>query len=421
MSHSFPHPKISRLPKVPPNLTHLLKLVEFPLPTLDDKSLLPEDAEASVDLPFEKIQYLKAAYDLLQEPIKHFIADEKPDWIISDFTQHWIVDIAKTYDIPIIYYCIFGAAATGFSIAATCFGDTPEILTIPVFQLLDVPSTLAYKKYGSLELMETFYIDDASGASYAQRVSDILVACRAIAIRSFKEFEDLYIEALHKIVDKPVIPVGLLATTSSSPSTNFNNDPSSTNIFKWLDQQKGKSVLIVGFGSEYKLSKEQVDEIAYGLELSGLPFIWILQKPNWSSNEVDLLPEGFGPRTAEKGVVHIGWAPQKEILAHQSIGGTLVQGGWGSVTESLQHGHVVVVLSFVYDQGFNARFLMEKGLGIEVERNEEDGSFTRNDIAKALTYAMASEGGAELRDRAKEVAPIFGDQKLHDSYVAKSV
>ncbi|KAK4379286.1 hypothetical protein RND71_001148 [Anisodus tanguticus] len=411
---------IKRLPKVPPNLTHLVKLVEFPMPVLDDKSLLPEDAEASVDVPSEKIQYLKAAYDLLEKPIKHFIANEKPDWIIADFAQHWVVDIAETYDIPLIYYCIFGAAATGFSIAATSLGEVPEILTSPVFKMLDFPSTLAYRKYESLELMSTCYVDDASGASFAQRGSEILFACRAIAIRSCKEFEDAYIDALHKIVDKPVFPVGLLATTSS-PSTIFNNDPSLKNIFKWLHQQKDKSILFVGFGSECKPSKEEVHEIAYGLELSGLPFIWILQKPNWGSDEVDPLPEGFGLRTGEKGVVHIGWAPQKEIMAHPSIGGTLVQGGWGSVTESLQHGHVVVVLAFVYDQGFNARFLMEKGLGIAVERNEEDGSFSRNEITKALTYAMVSKEGEGLRDRAKEAAAIFEDQNLHDSYIAKFI
>jgi hypothetical protein len=35
-------------------------------------------------------------------------------------------------------------------------------------------------------------------------------------------------------------------------------------MFEWLDQQAAKSVVFVGFGSECKLSKEQVFEIAYG-------------------------------------------------------------------------------------------------------------------------------------------------------------
>lgn len=120
------------------------------MPALEDKTLLSEDAEATVDVPAEKVQYLKAAYDLLQQPVKHFIADENPNWIIADFAQYWVVDVAETYQIPIIYYNIFGAAATGFSIAATLLGEPPEILTSPVFQMLNFPSTLAYRKYETL-------------------------------------------------------------------------------------------------------------------------------------------------------------------------------------------------------------------------------------------------------------------------------
>ncbi|MCD7470542.1 hypothetical protein HAX54_010499 [Datura stramonium] len=84
---------IKRLPKVPIHLSSLVNLVEFPLPKLVDMSLLlPHDAEATVDIPHEKVVYLKAAYDLLQDPIKRFIAREKPDWIIVDFNADWIVE-----------------------------------------------------------------------------------------------------------------------------------------------------------------------------------------------------------------------------------------------------------------------------------------------------------------------------------------
>lgn len=50
-------------------------------------------------------------------------------------------------------------------------------------------------------------------------------------------------------------------------------------------------MVFVGFGSEYKMPIEQVHEMAYGVELSELPFIWILRKPGVSSSE--LLPDGF--------------------------------------------------------------------------------------------------------------------------------
>lgn len=106
--------------------------------------------------------------------------------------------------------------------------------------------------------MSTCYAEDASGESFAQRGSEILVACRAIAIHSCKELEESYSDLLHKIVDKPVFPVGLLAISSSTANL-FNSHSSVQSIFKWLDQQKPRSILFVGFGTEFKPSKEQVD------------------------------------------------------------------------------------------------------------------------------------------------------------------
>ncbi|XVE73826.1 hypothetical protein DITRI_Ditri11bG0149800 [Diplodiscus trichospermus] len=69
--------KIIRLPKIPPNLATLNNLVEFPLPAIDN-DVLPEGAEATIDLPFEKYQLLKTTYDLLKEPFKKFVADQSP-------------------------------------------------------------------------------------------------------------------------------------------------------------------------------------------------------------------------------------------------------------------------------------------------------------------------------------------------------
>ncbi|CAL9007325.1 unnamed protein product [Prunus brigantina] len=72
-----------------------------------------------------------------------------------------------------------------------------------------------------------------------------------------------------------------------------------------------------------------------------------------------------------------------EVLGYPSVGGSLFHSGWGSVIETLQFGHVVV-LTFIIDQPLNARLLVEKDLAVEVKR-KEDGSFCRDDIAKPLT------------------------------------
>ncbi|GAB2217366.1 hypothetical protein Droror1_Dr00000543 [Drosera rotundifolia] len=128
---------------------------------------------------------------------------------------------------------------------------------------------------------------------------------------------------------------------------------------------------------------------------------------------------GFTERTQGKGIPSFGWAPQLEILAHPSIGGSLFHSGWGSIIETLQHGHSLVVLPFIIDQGLNAKQLAAKGLAIEVERNEDE-SFTREGVAKALRHAMVEEEGKGIRVGARKVAAVFGDRKLHqEHYISK--
>ncbi|CBI40427.3 unnamed protein product, partial [Vitis vinifera] len=353
---------IQRLLKPPPNLSSLIKFVELPFPVMENGSILPEGAEATVDMPFEKIQYLKAALDLLQHPFKQYylkaaldllqhpfkqyVADTSPDWIIIDFFSHWVSSIAREHGVPLVYF-------SGYEAKAVYSG---------------------------------FFTDNASGTTDAARYVEIINSCQAVAVRSC--VEEIQI-----------------------------NDGSWGENFKWLNEQKPKSVVFVGFGSECKLTKDQVHEIAYGLELSELPFLWALRKPNWAIEDADALPSGFSDRTSGRGMVCMGWAPQMEILEHPSIGGSLFHSGWGSVIETLQFAHCLVVLPIIIDQGLNARLLVEKGLAVEVERRE-DGTFSREDITKSLRLAMVSEEGEKLRIHAKGAAAIFGDPKLHqDHYI----
>ncbi|PRQ58350.1 putative soyasaponin III rhamnosyltransferase [Rosa chinensis] len=133
------------------------------------------------------------------------------------------------------------------------------------------------------------------------------------------------------------------------------------------------------------------------------------------------MPLGFVDRTSEKGLVYFGWVPQMEILAHSSVGGSLFHSGWGSVIETLQFGHCLVVLPFMYNQPLNARLLVKKGLAAEVKRNE-DGSLSREEIAKTLRLAMVEEEGEHLRSNARKAAAVFGDHKLHqDHYIGAFV
>ncbi|KAH1085715.1 hypothetical protein GYH30_017615 [Glycine max] len=406
---------IQRLPKIPSTLSHLVHFVELPLPSLDN-DILPEGAEATVDIPFEKHEYLKAAFDKLQDAVKQFVANQLPDWIICDFNPHWVVDIAQEFQVKLILFSILSATGTTFIVPpGTRAGHlSPESLTAPP-EWVTFPSSVAFRIHEAIHFCAGFDKVNSSGVSDFERVIKIHDASKAVIFRSCYEIEGEYLNAYQKLFEKPMIPIGLL------PVERGVVDGCSDNIFEWLDKQASKSVVFVGFGSELKLSKDQVFEIAYGLEESQLPFLWALRKPSWESNDGYSLPVGFIERTSNRGRVCKGWIPQLEILAHSSIGGSLFHSGWGSVIENLQFGNTLVLLPFNIEQPLNARFLVENGLAIEVKRNE-DGSFTRNDIASSLRQAMVLEEGKKIRNNTREAAAIVGNLKLHqDHYVAAFV
>ncbi|KNA10067.1 hypothetical protein SOVF_147800 [Spinacia oleracea] len=113
------------------------------------------------------------------------------------------------------------------------------------------------------------------------------------------------------LINKPVVPVGLLSPPKVKKEEN--TDETWIEDFKWLDQQSPRSVIYIGFGSEYKLTKDEVYEISYGLELAQLPFIWAL-------------PPGFVNRTSGKGIVCLRWVPQLNVSAlRQAMAGDEAQ------------------------------------------------------------------------------------------------
>lgn len=226
-----------------------------------------------------------------------------------------------------------------------------------------------------------------------------------ILIRTCKEFETKWLDLLGGIYR----PVGLL------PPSFDKEDESETwaRIREWLDEREEFSVVYAAFGSEAKLTGEQIDEIGLGLEQSGLPFVWVLR--------LGSPPQGFEERTAGRGMVWRGWVPQARLLAHPAIGGFLTHGGWNSAVEGMVVGAAMVVLPMMFEQGLNARNLAETGYGVEVVRNDEDGYFSGEEIGRKLRMVMVEEEGEELRKKARKGREIFGSEKLQDDYTVELV
>ncbi|XP_010030919.3 UDP-glycosyltransferase 91C1 [Eucalyptus grandis] len=409
---------IQRLPPVPDNLIENIKLVQIPLTSVDG---LPENSEATIDLPLECTEYLRKACDGLREALEQLLCKISPDLILFDFVQCWIPQIAAKFSVPSGYFSAYAACTLAFlgppaELESFGRGKKPEDFAVtpdwfPLTSLVSQGPHLAQKMFKNL------YFPDKSSLSCSQRWAATLHGCEFVAVRSCSEFEGEYLNLLRGLYRKPVLPVGLLPPLSKNKACDQATGSNWSHISKWLDKQARKSVLFVGFGTEYKMPLEEIHELAYGLELSEMPFFWILRKPGGLEfDSSELLPDGFLERTSERSMVSIGWAPQLAILGHPAIGGCLYHSGWSSIIESLGFGHPQITMPMVDDQGLNAKLLVEKGVGFEVPRNE-DGSFHRDAVAKSIRLVMLEDQGEGLRVKAAHIQKIFADQDLHDSYI----
>ncbi|OEL23435.1 hypothetical protein BAE44_0015545, partial [Dichanthelium oligosanthes] len=86
---------------VPPELSPSIRFVSLPLPAVDG---LLDGAEWTSDVPPEKAELLKVAFDGLASPFAGFLTaacaaggeghGKKPDWVVVDFAHNWLPPIA---------------------------------------------------------------------------------------------------------------------------------------------------------------------------------------------------------------------------------------------------------------------------------------------------------------------------------------
>ncbi|GLJ47385.1 hypothetical protein SUGI_1000190 [Cryptomeria japonica] len=223
-----------------------------------------------------------------------------------------------------------------------------------------------------------------------------------ILINTFAELEEEAMETLSTPATPPIYPIGPLMFTDSDV-------PDESRYLKWLDEQPPLSVLFVAFGSGGVFSREQITDLAIGLEASGHRFLWVLRghkSGDSSSLETDisqLLPEGFEIRTSDRGLVLLNWAPQIPVLSHPSTGGFLSHCGWNSTLESVSHGVPMIAWPLYAEQKMNRVILVKQiqvAVGLRIESN---GFVRREEVDRAVRELMEGEEGRKAREKMKEL------------------
>lgn len=397
-----------------------IDLLELPLPPTEG---LTPGAECTADIPIEMTLLLKKAMDGMEMPFRRLLGQLSPDYLVHDFVQYWAQRAAAEMHVPAIYFCVFASAfCSRVFHPYKSWNQTQESSEeksrnpeLNVEELAAPPigfpsSAITVRPYEVRDLL-LLNATVPGHVSQAYRVAKCLEGCVAVALKTSFHEENKYIRYFQDTIGKPVFSVGPLTPVVQAAAVGSDR----SDVLQWLDQQRAASVVFVSFGSETFLSEHQIQELALGLESSGLPFLWCLRFPPYSDGDRDYLPEGYETRTQGRGLIVQGWVPQLRILSHSSVGGFLSHGGLSSTMESLSFGIPLILLPMRIDQGLSARLIAaELKAGVEIERGE-DGSFLRENISTAVTMAMAGEKGEKLRSKAAKARDIIAANK--QSYI----
>ncbi|KAG6649892.1 anthocyanidin 5,3-O-glucosyltransferase-like [Carya illinoinensis] len=233
-----------------------------------------------------------------------------------------------------------------------------------------------------------------------------MARANGLIVNSFEQLERKAIKAISDglcVADGPTPPVFGIGPLISLSNNQGTDNEQHDQCMNWLNSQPSQSVVFLCYGSMGLFSAEQLKEIAAGLENSGQRFLWVVRNPppdNDKEPKLDeLLPKGFLERTNDRGFVMKQWAPQVEVLSHDSVGGFVTHCGWNSLLEAVCGGVPMIGWPLFAEQRMN-RVIMVKELKVALAVNEsENGWVSGEELEKRVRELMDSDEGKEVRKR----------------------
>ncbi|XP_057809087.1 UDP-glycosyltransferase 87A2-like [Salvia miltiorrhiza] len=369
-------------------------------------------------VPSEKVRgddlqaFFVAVLTKMQAPFEQLLDGGSlppPDFIIGDAFLSWVFEVAGQRNIPSAHLWTMSAAVyTVFyhfdllvqnghyplDLSANEEAIVDYIPGLPPVGVADLP--LLIRDQESLPKLMQLFPNDSN--------------TKHLIFTSFYELEAQVIDALKQKSSMSIYTIG----PASIYSRLRDIKTSSTNDYlRWLDHQPPSSVLYISLGSFLHIPAAQMDEIASGLQGSGVRFLWVARR------DASRLQETSG----NEGLV-VEWCDQLRVLAHPSVGGFLTHCGWNSTKEALLAGVPVLSFPLIMDQSSNAKAIVEDwrvGWRFSERAGFDLRNLKRDEIAKTLKGFMDLESveRKELSRNARELRKIcekeFGEGESHQT------
>ncbi|XP_031099695.1 beta-D-glucosyl crocetin beta-1,6-glucosyltransferase-like [Ipomoea triloba] len=369
---------------IPEKYLDSIRLVELHLPELPG---LPPSCHTTNGLPRDLQPTLFKALKMSKPNFAKIMETLTPDLLVFDFLQVWAEGVARALNIPAVSFYNVSAATSSYI----------------RFAIRNPGSEYPFQPLRLKGYSEAIFRAAFSHLKFGER--DSMPNPHMVLVRSSMEMEPKYIEFYSQFIGCKVVPIGLLAQDLEEQMEKPHHDK--MELLEWLWKKEEGSVVYISFGSEYFLSREDIVEIAHGLELVGsnVSFIWVLRFPHGEQvSAEDSLPKGFLKRIGESGRIVEGWAPQVEILNHPSVGGFLTHCGWNSIMETLNFAVPIIAMPMHSDQSVNAKLLVEMGLAVEITRDDDTHRLCREVIARTVKEAIGGKSGEGLKTRVKDMS-----------------
>ncbi|KAK4782529.1 hypothetical protein SAY86_016631 [Trapa natans] len=407
----------------PPNLRLLQPLLSRHPTTNIDALVVPAPEPASSVMQHRLIHRFRAMQEHHSPAIISWFASRRnpPVAIISDFFLGWTLHLARQLGIPRIVFS--PSAAFALSVDFSLWRDLPmnehpqqEEDDEFVVTLSDLPNSPSYP-WWQLSFIYRMFIRGDPVLEFHRDAMLANIDSWGAVFNSFAEIERPYLDYMEKRVlgrgrvwaVGPLLPPPVDGgSTKAVAERGGSSSVPVKDVVSWLDACSDLSVVYICFGSRMVLNGEQTAALAEALETSGVHFIWCVREDGSNSTGTvaeeesgAAVPEGFEDRTARRGLVIKGWAPQVLILQHRAVGSFVTHCGWNSVLEGLAAGVVMLTWPMGADQFSDAKLLVDQ-LGVGIRAHErEDRAPNPAELAQILVRSV--DGSIPERARAGEL------------------
>ncbi|CAL5442020.1 unnamed protein product [Camellia sinensis] len=332
---------------------------------------IPSGVENVKDMPPNGFRAMIPAMGELYNPLLNWFQNHPspPVAIVSDMFLGWTHHLACQLSIRRLVF--FPSGAMALSVAYSMWCDLPK-RDDPnddnaLISFAKVPNSPIYP-WWQLSALYRYYVEGDPVSEFIKDGFESNMASWGLVFNSFSELERVYLDHLMKVLGHdrvwavgPLVPPPV--NDQSSPiERGGSSSVLPSDVLSWLDTCEDRTVVYVCFGSQAVLSNKQMEELALGLEKSGVKFIWCIKEPTKGhvEGQYGVIPCGFKDRVAKRGLLIRGWAPQVLILSHRAVGAFLTHCGRNSVLEAIFAGVPMLAWPMGADQFTNATLLVDQ-------------------------------------------------------------